>query len=166
METWQHYEHGEQCKHTLTKEPRVLGRADGMTQTIHTSAMFTKQGKFKMKWRTLKTGVLVNGDIAKIAQKTMQPTLWKRVFDAQRFDEHFNKVWSQTGAEKPTRYSISSDGVLQWQDCLCIPRDEEILKDILAEAHHTFDTFHLGCTKLSEVMRLVAWEWRETWRVS
>ena len=45
----QHYEHGEQCKHTLTKEPRVLGRADGMTQTVHTSAMFTKQGKFKMK---------------------------------------------------------------------------------------------------------------------
>ena len=47
METWQHYEHGEKCKHTLTKEPRVLGRTDGMTQTVHTSAMITKQGKLQ-----------------------------------------------------------------------------------------------------------------------
>ena len=31
MEIWQHYEHEEKCKHTPTKEPQVLGHADGMT---------------------------------------------------------------------------------------------------------------------------------------
>ena len=44
-----------------------------------------------------------------------------------------------------------------WQKLpVCSPPDEEILKDIIAEAHNTYGMFHPGSTKISEGMLWVA----------
>ena len=104
LETWQHYEHGEKCKYTLTKEPQVPGHADGMEymamkmvgidkdieilyhntnvvtdawsrKTVHTSAMITKQGKLQDEMKNTKIKVATRGGTALIAQMTVQPAV-------------------------------------------------------------------------------------------
>ena len=79
---------------------------------------------------------------------TMQPTLRKRIIDAQRSDEHLGKVWNQTETKRSEGYSISSDGGLLWKNRLCVPHDKKMLKDIMMEAHDTSYTFHPGSTKM------------------
>ena len=101
--------------------------------------------------------VVVKGGHVQIAQLTIQPTLRKKVIDAQRSDEHLSKVWSQTETERPVGYSISSDGGLLWQNRLCVPRDEGILKDIMTEAHDTSYVFHPGSTKMYQDLKRFYW---------
>ena len=99
--------------------------------------MITKQEKLQDEIKIAGIDVVVKGGSAQVAQMTMPPTLRKQVIDAQKSDEHLNKVWSQKEAKRPTGYSISSDGGLRWQDLLCVLRDDRILKDIMTEAHDT-----------------------------
>ena len=77
---------------------------------IHTSAMITKQEKLQDEIKIAGIDVVVKGGSAQVEQMTMQPILRKQVIDAQRFDEHLNKVWSQKEVKRPTGYSISSYG--------------------------------------------------------
>ena len=53
--------------------------------------------------------VVVKVGTVEMTQLTIQPTLRKKIIDAQRFDEHLSKVWSQTETERAAGYSISSD---------------------------------------------------------
>ena len=76
---------------------------------------------------------------------------------AQKSEEHLNKVWSQKERERPAGYSISSDGSLLWQNCLCVPRDEKILKHIMTEAHDTSYTFHSRSTKMYQDLKGSYW---------
>ena len=62
-------------------------------------------------------------------------------------------MWSQTETERPAGYSISSDRGLLWQNRICVPRDERILKDIMTEAHDTSYTFHPRSTKMYQDLK-------------
>ena len=66
-------------------------------------------------------------------------------------------MWSQIETKRPTGYSISSDGGLLWQNCLCVLRDKGILKDIMTEAHDTSYVFHPGSTKMYQDLKRYYW---------
>ena len=101
--------------------------------------------------------VVVKGGTVQMTQLNIQPTLRKKSIDAQRSDEHLSKVWSQTEIEMLAGYSISSDGGLLWQNHLCVPRDDGILKDIMTEAHDTSYMFHPGSTKMYQDLKRYYW---------
>ena len=119
--------------------------------------MITNEEKLQDEMKRAGIDVVVKGGTAQVAQMTVQPNLKKRVIDAKRSDEHLNKVWSQTEAERPIGYSISSDGGLRWQDRLYVPRDKSILKDIMTEAHDTSYTFHRGSAKMYQDLKGCYW---------
>ena len=52
------------------------------------------------------------------------------------------------------KFSISFEGGLLCQGCLCLPKDEEILKEIMSEAHDTSYIFHLGSTKMYQNLKM------------
>ena len=101
--------------------------------------------------------VVVKGGTVQMTQLTIQPTLRKKIIDAQRSDEHPSKVWSQIETERPTGYSIFLYGGLLWQNRLCVPRDERILKDIIIEVHDISYTFHLGSMKMYQDLKRYYW---------
>ena len=69
--------------------------ADALTRkAVHTSAMITKQERIQDEMKRAGIGVVIKGGIAQITQMTLQPTLRKRIIDAQRSDEHFGKLWN------------------------------------------------------------------------
>ena len=132
--------------------------ADALSRkAVHTSVMITTQEKLQDEMKRAGIDVVIKGGNVQIAQLTIQPTLRKKVIDAQRSDEHLSKVWSQIETERPVGYSISSDGGLLWQNRLCVPRDEGILKDIMTEAHDTSYVFHPGSTKMYQDLKRFYW---------
>ena len=124
---------------------------------VHTSAMITKQERIQDEMKKAGIDVVIRGGTAQITQMTMQPTLGKRIIDAQRSDEHLGKLWNQTEIERPVGYSISSDGGLLWKNRRCVPRDKKMLKDIMTEAHDTSYTFHPGSTKMYQDLKGCYW---------
>ena len=119
--------------------------------------MITKQERIQDEMKRAGIDVVIKGGTAQITQMTMQPTLRKRIIDAQRSDEHLGKLWNQTETERPVGYSISLDGGLLWKNRLCVPRDKKILKDIMTEAHDTSYMFHPESTKMYQDLKRCYW---------
>ena len=90
--------------------------ADALSRkAVHTSAMITIQERLQDEMKRAGIDVVVKSCSVQMAQLTIQPTLRKKIIDAQRSDEHLSKLWSQTEIERPAGYSISSDGGLLWR---------------------------------------------------
>ena len=71
--------------------------ADALSRkAVHTSAMITTQERLQDEMKRAGIDVMVKGGNVQMAQLTIQPTLRKKIIDAQRSDEHLSKVWSQT----------------------------------------------------------------------
>ncbi|XP_069152878.1 uncharacterized protein [Solanum lycopersicum] len=69
-------------------------------------------------------------------------------------------VTVQNGAESSLRVEVFSqggDGVLRYQDRLCVPDVGELRKHILVEAHYSRYSIHLGATKMYRDLREVYW---------
>ena len=132
--------------------------ADALSRKIvHTSAMITIQERVQDEMKRAGIDVVVKGGSVQMAQLTIQPTLRKKIIDAQRSYEHLSKVWSQIETERPARYSISSDEGLLWQNRLCVPRDKGILKDIMTKAPDTSYVFHPRSTKMYQDLKRYYW---------
>ena len=132
--------------------------ADALSRkAVQTSAMITTQERLQDEMKRKGIDVVVKGSSVQMTQLTIQPTLRKKIIDAQRSDEHLSKVWSHTETKRPAGYSISSDGGLLWQNRLCILQDKEILKDIMTEAHDISYVFHPGSTMMYQDLKRYYW---------
>ena len=47
--------------------------------------------------------------------------------------------------------------VLRFDGCLCVPKDEELIQDILKETHNTKFIIHLGSMKMYQDFRRQFW---------
>ncbi|KAH0735409.1 hypothetical protein KY285_011116 [Solanum tuberosum] len=54
-------------------------------------------------------------------------------------------------------FSQGGDGVLHYQGRLCVPKVDELRQQILAEAHNSRYSIHLGATKMYRDLREVFW---------
>ena len=52
-----------------------------------------------------------------------------------------------------TAFSLSQDGILNFNGRLCVHNDEELRKQILSEAHETPYSVHPGATKMYKDLR-------------
>ena len=78
--------------------------ADALSKkTVHTSAMITKQDRIQDEMKRAGIDVVIRGGTAQITQMTMQPTLRKRIIDAQRSNEHLGKVCESDIDRKTSR---------------------------------------------------------------
>ena len=54
---------------------------------------------------------------------------------------------------KPEKFKLDDSDVLWYQDCLCVPNDENLRKFILGEAYHFPYIVHLGSTKMYQDLK-------------
>ena len=54
-------------------------------------------------------------------------------------------------------FSLGGDGVLRYQNRLCVPNVNDLWSSILAEAHGSRYSIHLGATKMYQDLKEVYW---------
>ena len=54
-------------------------------------------------------------------------------------------------------FAMGSDGLLRFQDRVCVPQDEKLIERILREAHSTSYSVHSGATKMYRDLRPQFW---------
>ena len=59
--------------------------------------------------------------------------------------------------EKSADIKIDDFGIARFQGCLCIPKDEELRKMNLEEAHRSKFSMHLGVTKMYQDLKRSYW---------
>ncbi len=57
-------------------------------------------------------------------------------------------VMSISKEGKETGYELKENGCLYYKGKICVPKDEELKKNILKEVHNSFHAMHPGSTKM------------------
>jgi hypothetical protein len=90
---------------------------------------------------------IVQGEVlALMAKLEIRPTLLERIRITQEQDEETTRLKEKIN--KGLGFYITSDGLLTYQNRICVPNDEEIRKLILEEAHFSPFSVHPGGTKM------------------
>ena len=97
------------------------------------------------------------GEIARLSMLVVQPTLMERIVQGQTVDEFLKEKNDEIQKGKTTDFHISDDGSLRYRGRLCVPENEGIKRDILAEAHSTPYSIHPGSTKMYRDLKKHCW---------
>ncbi|GJX73491.1 retrotransposon protein, putative, ty3-gypsy subclass [Tanacetum coccineum] len=58
---------------------------------------------------------------------------------------------------KHTEFSVDDDGVVWFEDRLCVPNDQVFAEEVMTEAHSSLFTIHLGSTKMYKDLKQYFW---------
>ena len=90
---------------------------------------------------------------SQLAQLMVQPTLRRKVIDAQSSDPYLVERCRLVETGQIDEFSISSHGGLMLERCLCVPTNSAIKIDLLDEAHNSLFSMHLGSTKMYQDLK-------------
>ncbi|GAA0154969.1 hypothetical protein LIER_43300 [Lithospermum erythrorhizon] len=127
--------------------------------TRNLAFLITSQSQIFSDLENLQILICPKGSCGQVANLIVQPTLIKKIRDAQVIDEFLQKIKEKIsmGQESDLRYD--ENGTIRMQNRFCVPNDEQLKREILEEAHSTLYTAHPGSTKIYQDMKLVYW-WR------
>ncbi|KAL0558819.1 hypothetical protein IC582_003401 [Cucumis melo] len=134
--------------------------ADALSRKVsHSAALITRQAPLHRDLERAEIAVSVGAVTMQLAQLTVQPTLRQRIIDAQSNDPYLVEKRGLTEAGQAAELSLSSDGGLLFERRLCVPSDSAVKTELLAEAHSSPFSMHLGSTKMYQDLKRVYW-WR------
>ena len=105
------------------------------------------------EWRIVYDGAI-------LAQLKAQPVLKQMIIDAKKNDEEMQKNVQLVRDGDKIDFSVKEDGILYFQNRLCVPANNELKKKLLCEAHNTVFTMHPGGTKMYQDLKQYYW-WRK-----
>ncbi|KAL0551996.1 hypothetical protein IC582_011089 [Cucumis melo] len=120
--------------------------ADALSRKVsHSAALITRQAP-------------LHRDLER-AEIAVSPTLRQRIIDAQSNDPYLVEKRGLAEAGQTAEFSLSSDGGLLFERCLCVPSDCAVKTELLSEAHSSPFSMHPGSTKMYQDLKRVYW-WR------
>ena len=93
----------------------------------------------------------------KVSSLTRQPTILEHMKSSQESDPTLVKIKEEVLEGKEMVFSLVEDGTLLYKGRICVPKDEEMRKQILSEAHETPYSVHLGATKMYKDLKRSFW---------
>ena len=97
--------------------------------------------------------VIIGAGLANIMEVT--PTLEEEIHKAQPDDTVLQKHARRMLAGHTSDFSKDQQGTLRFRGRICVPRQEDLRKRILPEAHESSYSIHPGGTKMYEDLRQI-----------
>ena len=76
------------------------------------------------------------------------------MLEAQKRDEKISAIVSQIGNDKETEFTMNENGVLYYEDRVCVPDGNDLRKTILEETHNGSFAIHPGSTKIYQDLKM------------
>jgi hypothetical protein len=87
----------------------------------------------------------------------LESIIQQRIIDAQRVDKGMKYTHEKMEAGKATCFRKDDQGVLWFEDRIVVPKDAELLQQILDEAHLSRYSIHPGSTKMYQDLKQHYW---------
>ena len=71
-----------------------------------------------------------------------------QIKEAQKGNASINRIKKRMAEGKAPRFTEDEEGVIWYNERLCVPADSELKQVILKEAHDTLYSIHPGGTKM------------------
>jgi hypothetical protein len=87
----------------------------------------------------------------------LESVLLQRIIDAQREDEGMKHIHEKMEAGKANCFRRDDQGVVWFNNCIVVPKNDEIRQQILDEAHLSRYSIHPGSTKMYHDLKHHYW---------
>ncbi|WVZ97659.1 hypothetical protein U9M48_043174 [Paspalum notatum var. saurae] len=94
---------------------------------------------------------------AKLYNLVLEPTIKDQIIAAQKQDEGMAHIREGLDEKKRACFILDNQGVLWFKNCLVVPKDMELRKKILDEAHTSMFTMHPGSNKMYQDLKQKFW---------
>ena len=129
--------------------------ADALSRRVATNACLRAEWSWAEIFLDLGVSLQPIDDKIMLANMfVMEPEILSRIKSKQSEDPELARVIEQIDSRPDFRIV---EGVLYFQDRLCVPNIEELKNEIMTEAHHSRYTIHPGSTKMYQNLRNHYW---------
>ncbi|GJS94723.1 putative nucleotidyltransferase, ribonuclease H [Tanacetum coccineum] len=91
------------------------------------------------------------------ASMRIESNLMLQIKEAQRDDGELWAIVQNVEDGKHTEFSVDDDGVVWFEDRLCVPNDQALREKVMTEAHSSLFTIHPGSTKMYRDLKQYFW---------
>ncbi|GJZ53178.1 putative nucleotidyltransferase, ribonuclease H [Tanacetum coccineum] len=91
------------------------------------------------------------------ASMRIKSNLMLQIKEAQRDDGELWAIVQNVEDGKHTEFSVDDDGVVWFEDRLCVPNDQALREKVMTEAHSSPFTIHPGSTKMYRDLKQYFW---------
>jgi hypothetical protein len=132
--------------------------ADALSRKAHCSCLSVEAFSETLCWemRELNLGIIPQGSLNHI---TVEATIKDSIVMAQQHDKGVNiiKQMLAQGEEKYKCSRVDHQGILWFNEHIVVPKDHQLRKQILDEAHLSKFSMHPGSTKMYQDLRQNFW---------
>ncbi|GJR78974.1 retrotransposon protein, putative, ty3-gypsy subclass [Tanacetum coccineum] len=123
-----------------------------LTQLMRKGEKFVWTDERQESFEELKTGVLVSAPILALPSGSDGFQIYSDASkkEAQRDDGELWAIVQNVEDGKHTEFSVDDDGVVWFEDRLCVPNDQALREKVMTEAHSSPFTIHPGSTKMKQ----------------
>lgn len=105
--------------------------------------------------RRMKIQVVLYGTSISLASLVIQPIHFERIKATQEEDSYFQKIQQEVEASTQVQFMVHEDGLVRFEDQVCVTNNPELKKEIMEEAYYTNYSFHPGRTKMYKNIRVL-----------
>lgn len=87
----------------------------------------------------------------------VRSTLEDRIKQAQDEDKEIQQLKEKSSEKKLPGFRIDEQGKLWYENRICVPKDKDLRRLILDEAHNSAYSIHLGSTKMYMDLKQIYW---------
>ncbi|WVZ70903.1 hypothetical protein U9M48_019532, partial [Paspalum notatum var. saurae] len=103
---------------------------------------------------------------AELYSLIIEPTIREQVIATQKRDKGMAHIHEGINEKKKACFTIDGHGVLRFKNRLVVPKDMELRKKILDEAHTSMFTMHPASNKMYQDLKQKFWWTRMKWEIA
>ncbi|WVZ89908.1 LOW QUALITY PROTEIN: hypothetical protein U9M48_036256 [Paspalum notatum var. saurae] len=103
---------------------------------------------------------------AELYSLIIEPTIKDQIIVAQKQDKGMAHIREEVNEKKRACFTLDDQGVLWFKNRLVVPKDMELRKKILDEAHTSMFTMHPGSNKMYQDLKQKFWWTRMKWEIA
>ncbi|GJY42511.1 retrotransposable element Tf2 [Tanacetum coccineum] len=110
-----------------------------------------------LMWAILATATTCWDSCQLLAVPRIDSSYSTLIKEAQRDDGELWAIVQNVEDSKHTEFSVDDDGVVWFEDRLCVPNDQALREKVMTEAHSSSFTIHPGLTKMYRDLKQYFW---------
>ncbi|GJW74310.1 putative nucleotidyltransferase, ribonuclease H [Tanacetum coccineum] len=162
LKIWRHYLYGEACDiFTDHKSLKYIFTQRELNMRQRRWLELLKDYDTNIQYHPGKANVvadaLIRGSGGYWASMRIESNLMLQIKEAQRDDGELWAIVQNVEDGKHTEFSVDDDGVVWFEDRLCVPNDQALREKVMTEAHSSPFTIHPGSTKMYRDLKQYFW---------
>ncbi|EOY26510.1 DNA/RNA polymerases superfamily protein [Theobroma cacao] len=132
---------------------------DALSRKSSSSLATLRSSYFPMLLEMKSLGIQLNNgeDGTLLASFVVRPSLLNQIRELQKFDDWLKQEVQKLQDGEASEFRLSDDGTLMLRDRICVPKDDQLRRAILEEAHSSAYALHPGSTKMYQTIKESYW---------